>query len=194
MGMKSSKWHPLDLTNQTYGFWTVIRLHTTTPRRMWVCRCDCGNEKIIRATRLTSGESKSCGCKAAKIARDNGTPRGKTPKPIGDRFWDKVNKDGPVPQHVPHLGKCWVWTGAKAHKGYGAISGEGFRSKRDLAHRVSWRLHHGDVPQGLWVLHKCDNPPCVRPDHLFLGTSQDNHADMMRKGRHAHGVRRPRAA
>lgn len=91
-----------------------------------------------------------------------------------ERFWQKVNKTE----------SCWLWTGAKKPKGYGVIGVGG--KKSGLAHRVSWRLASGSDPGPLWVLHRCDNPSCVRPDHLFLGTAKTNTADMVAKGR---GVR-----
>jgi hypothetical protein len=76
---------------------------------------------------------------------------------------------------------CWLWTASVNHKGYGEI---GVRASRiDVAHRVSWRLHRGPIPDGLLVLHKCDVRCCVNPDHLFLGTNDDNMEDMRRKGR-----------
>lgn len=87
-----------------------------------------------------------------------------------DRFWGKVRKsDG-----------CWEWTGATT-TGYGSMgNGQG---RTELAHRISWRLHFGPIPAGICVCHHCDNPPCVRPDHLFLGTHSDNQRDAGRKGR-----------
>ena len=90
-----------------------------------------------------------------------------------NRFWDNVNKNGPV--HPVH-GQCWVWTGYEV-KGYGRLG------KSNIAHRFSWQLHHGNIPDGLCVLHKCDNTLCVNPKHLFLGTRFDNVFDMVRKGR-----------
>lgn len=75
---------------------------------------------------------------------------------------------------------CWEWIGLKNETGYGTLT---VRQQRWLAHRLSWTLHRGPIPNGLCVLHKCDFPPCVNPDHLFLGTRTDNHADMIRKGR-----------
>jgi hypothetical protein len=95
------------------------------------------------------------------------------------RFWARVNKAGPVVR--PELGPCWVWTGSRLHGGYGHM--KGVRRRELLAHRASWTIANGPVLNGLWVLHKCDNPPCVRPDHLFLGTPQDNVRDCQEKGR-----------
>lgn len=100
------------------------------------------------------------------------------------RFWDKVNKDGPVPQHMSHLGRCWEWTAFRDHRGYGryAASGDDGRRLFQSARRASWFIKHGEIPEN-YVCHKCDNPGCVRPSHLFVGTHQDNMADMRRKGR-----------
>ncbi len=92
------------------------------------------------------------------------------------RFWDKVVKSD----------ECWEWQGAHDPRGYGFIGAPG-GGKNLLAHRVSWELHNGAIPQGRYVLHRCDNPRCVRPDHLFLGTHADNMADRQAKGRQAQG-------
>ena len=77
---------------------------------------------------------------------------------------------------------CWLWTGAKTVKGYGTVVVKG---KRIKAHRWAWFIQHGMMPTAC-VLHRCDTRACVRPDHLFLGTVQDNNADCIAKGRHAH--------
>lgn len=88
------------------------------------------------------------------------------------RFWEKVMKTD----------NCWLWIGARERGGYGCIQ---IKHNNFRAHRLSWELHHGTVPTGMHVLHTCDNPPCVNPTHLFLGTSLDNMADKVRKGRHS---------
>lgn len=87
-----------------------------------------------------------------------------------DRFWRKVRKGR----------GCWEWISCKGEKGYGSF-GVGHKTKR--AHRFSWEMSKGKIPDGMCVLHRCDNPRCVRPDHLFLGTPKDNTMDMIRKGR-----------
>jgi len=103
-------------------------------------------------------------------------------KTLEERFWAKVDKNGPVPAHCPELGNCWVWTNAKHDFGYGKIWASA--SYPEDAQRVSWKLAYGPIPPGMYVLHRCDNPPCVRPEHLFLGTHKENMQDMTAKGRH----------
>lgn len=89
---------------------------------------------------------------------------------IEKQYWSKVLKtDG-----------CWSWVGAKHRHGYGQIR---VNKKLLAAHRVSWLLHYGQIPDGMCVLHKCDNPECTNPEHLFIGTMKDNSRDMMAKGR-----------
>jgi hypothetical protein len=99
-----------------------------------------------------------------------------------DRFWAKVNRNGPIPCHRPELGQCWLWTGTlRGSSEYGHVHLS--RTKALIAHRVSYELAHGFIPSGLLVCHKCDVRLCVRPGHLFVGTHLDNMADMVAKGR-----------
>lgn len=91
-------------------------------------------------------------------------------KAIKSRFMSKVKKTDP----------CWLWTAYKSDAGYGSFW---FKRKLELAHRSSWTLFKGKIPKGIHVLHKCDNPSCVNPRHLFLGTNLDNIMDKVKKGR-----------
>ena len=95
-------------------------------------------------------------------------------KSLSERFWEKVIVRGDE--------DCWPWLASLHTGGYGMIGGP----KQSVlhAHRVSWEIHNGAIPAGMSVLHRCDTPSCTNPNHLFLGTSADNMADMNRKGRH----------
>lgn len=82
---------------------------------------------------------------------------------------------------------CWAWQGHADRDGYGEVAVYGVGHLR--AHRAAWFYTHGTDPVGSYVLHRCDNPKCCNPAHLFLGTAADNHADSVGKGRHSHGVK-----
>lgn len=130
------------------------------------CACGCGQ--------LTPLGTKGAGRRRGEPLRFvHGHNRRQPGVDLAARLWARVEKgDG-----------CWNWTGkAAAEDGYGLLQGPDRRLVR--AHRLSWELANGPIPAGQWVLHRCDNPRCVRPDHLFLGTVVENVADMMAKGRH----------
>jgi hypothetical protein len=122
----------------------------------------CGNPFLARPDQVRRGTGLYCNRLCARL--------GKT-EPIETRFWRYVQKSA----------DCWLWVGSTMKGGYGKI---GTATKTLKAHHVSYALHTAAVPAGLAVLHRCDTPACVRPDHLFLGTIADNNRDMVAKGRH----------
>ena len=112
------------------------------------------------------------------MGKDTSAQKGKT---IEQRFWEKVEKgDG-----------CWLWRSAFGTRGYGIF----WHVKKNIyAHRISWQLaNNATVPEGLVVMHSCDNPACVNPAHLSVGTHQDNQTDKANKGRSLKGERNPSA-
>ena len=98
----------------------------------------------------------------------------RTTLPLISRFWPKVAK----------ASGCWLWKAAIRRDGYGLFTNQG---RHYAAHRLSWELTHGPIPDGMWVLHHCDVRACVRPDHLYLGTREQNTSDAMLRHRFKSG-------
>lgn len=109
---------------------------------------------------------------------------GRKAVPLEIRFRSRVERRG--------VDDCWPWTGARDRDGYGVISDDAPSTKQLRAHRVAWALVNGPVPDGVGVLHRCDSPPCCNAAHLFLGSTQENTADRVQKGRSSRASRNAR--
>jgi hypothetical protein len=157
------------LVGNKYGSLTALKIsHKRGYRYYWLCKCDCGNEKSIAEECLTRGNTLTCGCsrqyrRLLLISR--------TKERLVENM--KVTPEG-----------CWDWQRGKDKNGYGTC-GMGYGDQR--AHRSSYRVFKGSIPKGMFVCHHCDNPSCINPEHLFLGTNKDNILDASSKGRLAVG-------
>lgn len=137
--------------------------------------------RLVFLSELVNVIAASTGCSRCPAAQHNIEITNAMPADIETRFWSKVNKDGPVPSHMPHLGPCWIWTAGKVGTGYGAFAVTPTKQKR--AHVMAWELTNGPMPEGMLLCHSCDNRSCCRPSHLFPGTHSANSIDAMSKGR-----------
>lgn len=127
----------------------------------------CGTTFRTYAAWIAKGGGQTCSRSCARKAR---------PRPSREEiFWAKVDRSG-----GPDA--CWEWQGARHRFGYGKFA-LAERNTTISASRMAWILTNGEIPDGLFVLHRCDNPPCCNPAHLFLGTARDNAADAVEKGR-----------
>lgn len=138
----------------------------------------CGTRVYRIPKRVTAQRFTCCSLACARQAKAGD---------IEYRFWAKVDRNGPIPEHVPALGNCWLWTGAKWPDGYGCFM---IRRRKVRATHVAYELTHKAPVPGPMMLHRCDNPPCVRPDHLFSGDARDNALDAIAKGRFARDFKR----
>lgn len=139
------------------------------------CQCGCGKQtKISRYRDASHGYERNTPRPYA--AGHNGFGK----RPTIQRLFAKIKKTE----------SCWLWLGRPGPGGYGRIM---VRRKKWQAHRLLWTVVNGMIPAGLFVLHKCDNASCVRPDHLFLGTQKENLHDMSNKGRSLRGERNVKA-
>jgi hypothetical protein len=134
-------------------------------RAVWVCRCSCGGKEVFTSKQLTTGVFRAC-----RNCQDSGS---KSPLSVRLRKYE-VSSDG-----------CWNWTGKQNELGYGAVTVDG---KYTRAHRAMFFMLHPDADRSLVVMHKCDNPSCVNPAHLQLGTQKENMVDMHTKGRFRGGA------
>lgn len=143
------------------------------------CQCGCGGDApIAKRNEYQRGHAKG---QPMRYIHAHHTRLSRTP-PITEHFWAQVE--------ILDQDDCWEWQGLRNRKGYGQLW---FIDQTIAAHRAAWILTHGPIPDGLWVLHKCDNPPCTNINHLFLGTNDDNVADKIAKNRQVHGANHPLA-
>lgn len=145
-----------DISGKIFGKLTVINhcgYDLSLRNSMYLCRCDCGNEKIINRCSIVNGDSKSCGCLKRPPAQ----------KKIKENIL--IDENG-----------CWNWKGKIHPSGYVDLYGS-------KAHRVSYEAFVDKIPDGKLVLHKCDNRKCVNPEHLYIGTHKDNVRDMIDRKR-----------
>jgi len=157
----------IDMTNKKYGRLTVISNSgkSKTGAYKWNCICDCGNKHTVSGVYLRNGYVRSCGCLHS---------------PGEEEYLKKL--EARLLKYSKMVGQCREWTvrNRTTGFGYGYIN---FRKKQIMAHRASWIVWRGKIPKGMFVCHTCDNPLCINPDHLFLGTHKDNMKDMVLKNR-----------
>lgn len=173
--------HPLtkDRRGHVYSYLTAMELtdRRATGSVVWRCRCVCGTT-VFRSGRqlsegVTVGRVMSCGCKLA-------TPDDE----YRERIKQKILRDSVQGKTTYRDNPCWNYTRFLDRDGYGLLR---FRRTSMRTNRAAYWAFKGNIPDGIWVLHHCDNPSCVNPDHLYLGTLRENTYDMVARNRQAKG-------
>jgi hypothetical protein len=167
----------VDIAGQRFGRLIAVAFKMRKGQSYWRCQCDCGNIIVgVRVGDLRNSNTKSCGC----LRRDLGIAR---TRPLAERFWEKVDKNGPMPTACdPSFGNCWLWIASLDTKGRAQLkmpSGN-YKGKLLRAAHVAWFLEHGVWPTQ-HMLHVCDTPACVRHGHLFEGDNDSNQYDRFAK-------------
>ena len=174
----------LDLTGVRFGL--LVALHVDAEdagrrRIKWICRCDCGRHHSTTTNHLRGGSTRSCGCDSSRSK-------------VGERSASRAAAADPKEYLAQRSKKvasgCIEWLAAKTSRGYGAAH---FHGRYVIAHRLSYVAHVGPIPALGVVCHSCDNPLCINPEHLWIGSQQDNMNDKVEKCRHSHGAKHGRA-
>ena len=167
----------IDMTGFKSNRWTVVSkaekpLGAKQSGVFWNCVCECGNKAVVYGQTIRKEKSKSCGClKSEQQSLRMKKMRLQQSGSLHDRFFSRF---------VKLDSGCWQWRAHTDKDGYGVLPGD---RKNTRAHRLSYELHKGQISDGFVICHHCDNPGCVNPDHLFVGTSKDNAQDALQKGR-----------
>jgi hypothetical protein len=166
---------------------TTFRISSASQKVCTPCRPAWAQSQIAKGVRLRSASNTCLACGRAFICFATSSKAARSRKHCSYECFQKLRDSTSreiFMSRVQVTEGCWLWTGWINSCGYGQLYA---RNKLVRAHRVSWEIHCGPIPDGLCVLHTCDNRPCVRPDHLFLGTNADNVADREAKGRTPRG-------
>jgi len=162
-----------DLTGLKSGKLTVLKFsHIKKTGKLyqyfWECQCECGEKKLVRRDHLVEKRVISCGCH----------------QKISDKKFIEI-----INNIKPDKNGCKIWPFYIERNGYGRLRNSSVK-RRVSAHRLSYQLFNGEIPEGLLVCHTCDVRSCCNPQHLFLGTHKDNHQDAIKKGRHTIQIRK----